>query len=84
MIDIEAVGRSIAATREGLAASNYAIECADGGEDRLVFTVRALDEACEECLVPKAIFVDLLTQELSAGGIAPRHVDVVYPLDDAG
>ncbi len=82
MIGIEAVSRSIDATREGLAASNYSIDCRDGGDGRLVFTVRALDDACEECLVPKEIFVDILMRELQDGGIAASQVDVIYPLDD--
>ena len=82
MIDIEAVSSSIAATREGLAASNYSIDCADAGNGRLVFTVRAFENACEDCLVPKAIFIDLLKRELSASGIAATGIDVIYPLED--
>lgn len=82
MMDLEAVSRSIDTTREGLAESNYSIDCHDGGEGRLVFTVRALEDACEECLVPKAVFVDILKRELLDGGISASEVEVVYPLND--
>ena len=82
MIDPEEVHRSIEATREGLAAANYAIDCRESGEGRLVFTVRPLDDACEECLVPKVVFVDILKHELLDGGVAATDVDVVYPLDE--
>jgi hypothetical protein len=82
MTDLDAVNRSIAGTREGLAVSGYAIDCAEGSAGALRFTVRALEGACEECLIPKAIFTEILTQELADGGITGRAIELVYPLDD--
>ena len=79
-IDPDQASRAIHATREGLAAAGYAIEV-NVREDALVFNVRAEDGACEECLVPKAIFVDILGRELADAGIQAARLEVVYPLD---
>ena len=82
MLDLDTVSRAIGGTRESLAASNYAIDCAEPRDGALVFTVRALDGACEECLVPKAVFTAILEQELADGGIAASEIEVRYPLED--
>lgn len=80
-IDPEQALRAIQATREGLAAAGYAIDVERRG-DQIVFSVRAEQGACEECLVPKPIFVDILGRELADAGITAGAFDVVYPLDD--
>ena len=82
-IDVDAVSNAISATREGLAASGFAIDCADQ-EGRLRFTVRALEGACEECLVPKPVFTSILSRELSDGGIEVDQIEVVYPIEMDG
>jgi hypothetical protein len=80
-IDPEAASRAIHQTRDGLAAAGYAIDVeAPAGE--LVFSVRAQDGACEDCLVPKPIFVDILGRELADAGLQVASFQVVYPLDD--
>lgn len=79
-IDLTAVAAAISGTREGLAASGYQIDCNEQ-TGRLVFTVRALADACEECLVPKPIFTSILRQELGEGGIQVEAIDVVYPVE---
>jgi hypothetical protein len=81
-LDTDFVSRAIAATREGLAASNYTIDCADDGDGRLVFAVRALGRCVRRVPAPKPIFVDVLKRELGDSGIEPAHLDVVYPLED--
>ena len=82
-IDLSAVANAISATREGLEASGYAIDCADR-EGRLLFTIRALEGACEECLVPKPVFTSILGRELSEGGIQVDAFDVAYPIEADG
>ena len=79
-IDLNAVSKAIFATREGLEASGFAIDCADQG-GRLLFTIRALEGACEDCLVPKPVFTSILSRELADGGIAVDAIDVVYPVE---
>lgn len=79
--NLDDVSRAIQATRESLAAAGYAIDVAEDA-NRLVFNVKAVDGACEECLVPKAVFVDILGRELAEAGVPAASFDVVYPLDD--
>ena len=81
--DLNAVGTAITGTREGLEASGFAIDCT-GQDERLVFTLRALEGACEDCLVPKAVFTSILARELANGGIATTAIDVVYPAGMSG
>ena len=81
--DLDAVATAIIGTREGLEASGFAIDCT-GQDERLVFTLRALEGACEDCLVPKAVFTSILARELADGGIAAAGIDVVYPAGMAG
>jgi len=79
-IDLDAVARAISATREGLAASGFAIDCA-ADDRRLSFAVRALDNACEECLVPKPVFESILARELGDAGIAFEALHISYPVE---
>jgi hypothetical protein len=82
MLDLNAVSAAITGTRDSLAASGYAIDCAEDQPGALTLTVRALDGACEECLVPKPIFSAILAQELAEGGIEVTALMLNYPLDD--
>ena len=77
-VDLDAVNRAISATREGLDASGYAIECAER-EGKLLFTIRAMEGACEECLVPKPVFASILGRELAEGGIDAPAFEIAYP-----
>lgn len=79
-IDLTVVAAAISGTREGLAASGFEIDCAEQA-GHLVFTVRALEGACEDCLVPKPIFASILKQELGDGGIHVEAFEVVYPVE---
>ena len=83
-IDLTAVAAAISGTREGLAASGYQIDCNEQ-TGRLVFTVRALADACEECLVPKPIFTSILRQELGEGELFATidHIALILG-DDEG
>lgn len=80
-LDLEAAARAIAATREGLAAAGYAIDVSVRG-GRLAFAVRAGEGACEECLVPRPIFMDILGRELAEAGVKVDAFDLLYPLDE--
>jgi hypothetical protein len=79
--DLQRVAQAIVATREGLAAAGFNIDVDERG-GRLRFAVKAGAEACAECLVPKAIFEDILGRELADGGIEAGSFDLQYPLDD--
>lgn len=80
---LEAAERAIHATREGLRAAGYRIDVG-ASAGRLSFSVRAEPDACEECLVPRAIFATILGRELQEAGIDAAGFELRYPLDDEG
>ncbi len=82
-LDLNAIDGAVAGSREGLAASGYALDIAEQG-DALRVTVRALDGACEDCLVPKPVFAEILRRELSDAGLAVPGIHVVYPAEAGG
>ena len=48
--------------------------------DGLVLTVSATPDACAECLVPKSIFLSMVSNALDGGGVqVPGGVRIVYP-----
>ena len=79
-LDLEAVQRAVAGSRESLGESGFAMDLAerDGG---LVVTVRALPDACEECLVPKPVFQAILARELADAGLSVPPIAVTYPVE---
>ena len=79
-LDLQAVERAVAGSRESLGESGFAMEVAerDGG---LLVTVRALPDACEECLVPKAVFQAILGRELQEAGLPVPPIEVTYPVE---
>ena len=79
-IDLNAVNAAIVGTRDGLEAAGFAIDCADHG-GRLLLTIQAKENACEECLVPKSIFTSIVRDELTGAGLSIDAIDVVYPVE---
>lgn len=79
-LDLPQVTEAIRATREGLDAAGFDVTCTDDA-GRLVLTLQARADACEECLVPKAIFLSIVRQELADGGVGVTDVDVIYPVE---
>ncbi len=76
------VGAALRPLRETLNADGYdlAVEAAGNG---LLLRVHAQPEACEECLVPKTLFLSLIHQTLQDAG-GPDNgapIELVYPLD---
>jgi hypothetical protein len=47
----------------------------------LSLTIGANEGACEECLVPKSLFLQMVRDEMAAGGVKVDGIDVVYPVD---
>lgn len=65
----------------GLAADGYSlvVNVLDG--DGLVVEIVAGPDACEDCLIPKEMFVGMLASRLSAEGVAFSELTLVYPTD---
>lgn len=66
---------------QALQADGYelAIEMLDTNNVRL--DVRATENVCEECLVPKELFVSMAEKRLSDASGSPWSVEVVYPVE---
>jgi hypothetical protein len=79
-MNLQAVGASLAATREGLEVAGFSLELAEHN-GRLSLIVGANEGACEECLVPKSLFLQMVRDEIAAGGQKVDGIDVVYPVD---
>ena len=47
----------------------------------VVLTIGANEGACEECLVPKSLFLQMVRDEIAAAGEKVDGIDVVYPVD---
>lgn len=66
--------------REGLQADGYDLVVEDHADDLLALRVVALDNACEDCLVPKdlmeSVILDALPDDLGV-----RQVSLRYPTD---
>jgi hypothetical protein len=58
-----------------LAADGYALEAREDGE-RVVVTIAATPEACEECLAPPALMLAILGKSLA---VPAEAIDLHYP-----
>jgi hypothetical protein len=63
-----------------LAADGYLLrlESSPAVDNQLTLTVTAGSGACEECLVPAGLFIDVVRRHLAATGLHPS-LTVVYP-----
>lgn len=67
-------------TIEGLEVAGFDLDVNIEG-DRLGMKVVPTAAACEDCLVPKTMFIQMVTDELTEGGHHFAAVDVSYPAD---
>jgi hypothetical protein len=79
-MDVEAIGTALAATREGLDAAGFSLDLGER-DGCLLVTVSAKVGACEECLVPKSLFLQMVRDEIADSGTRVDRIDVVYPVD---
>ncbi|MGI4815442.1 MAG: hypothetical protein ACRYG5_02760 [Janthinobacterium lividum] len=80
MIDLDAMREALTPTRNGLDAAGFALSLEEQG-NHLRLTVIAGTAACEDCLVPKSLFRQMVSDEIGAAGLAPVELEIVYPLD---
>jgi hypothetical protein len=62
-----------------LAADGYVLRVTVTGPGALRLDVRAGDDACADCLVPRDVFADIAGRRLAEASGAPWTVEVVYP-----
>ncbi len=80
MLDLQALGAALQPTRQGLDAAGFDLELAER-EQTLELTVIARASACEDCLVPKAMFRQMASDEIHDAGLTAVPLTVVYPID---
>jgi Fe-S cluster biogenesis protein NfuA len=63
--------------RESLQADGYdlTVDCLDAGRPQIAIV--ALEGACEECLLPRAVVERILLNSLGAAGVS--EIELVYP-----
>ena len=66
---------------QALAADGYELGVEVTADNAVRVDVRATENACEECLVPKELFASMAAKRLSDASGQPWTVDVVYPTD---
>lgn len=81
-MNLEAIDAALAATREGLEVAGFSLQVTERA-GRLNLTIGANEGACEECLVPKSLFLQMVRDEIAAGGEKVDGIDVVYPVEKA-
>lgn len=79
-LDVAGLSQALEPTRKGLDAAGFDLDLAEA-EGRLRLLVRAREGACEDCLVPKALFRSMATDEIREAGLPAPELDIVYPLD---
>jgi hypothetical protein len=63
-----------------LAADGYELSAAvDSGA--LMVRIAAGPDACEDCLVPKDMMVEMIRNVLHGSGLEPTRLEVTYPND---
>ena len=79
-IDSEIVSASLQPTRAGLDAEGFDLTRIDlGGKVQL--KVSARQDACEDCLVPKSLFLQMARDEVQEAGLQVLEMEVLYPID---
>lgn len=75
---LQELDRKLAEIKEGLAADGYQLTLAAGTGDGMRVRIDALDGACEDCLIPKPIFLDYVVSALD-GQLTQDQVELFYP-----
>lgn len=76
--DIEQVHRALQPIGVSLEADGYelVLDAAEGG---LMVQVRAGEQACADCLVPKEVMESMIRDELARAGFEFEALEVRYP-----
>jgi hypothetical protein len=83
MAALPAVESALVPISSALEADGYRLAVSATGDDRLRVEIIAGRDACEDCLVPKAMMGEMLRSALSGVGLRDLSLDLVYPDDHA-
>ena len=79
--DVDSAASALQPFTSGLAADGYSLVVKAPDGEGLVVEVVAGPDACEDCLIPKEMFVGMLSARLSSEGVAFSDITLVYPTD---
>lgn len=74
----EEIERALDPFREALRSDGYEIELASIAPGQLEFTIKALDGACEECLVPEQVMAQMIASDLPPA-VSSAKISIHYP-----
>lgn len=79
--DIESVVSALHPFSSGLEADGYTLQVGLADGEGLCVEIVAGPEACEDCLIPKEMFTQMIVSTLDSKGLAFERVTLVYPND---
>jgi hypothetical protein len=65
----------LATLRQALETDGYLLDLEERAE-RLVVSISATPQACDDCLVPKPVMLVMIEQAL---GVPQQSIDLIYP-----
>jgi len=81
MLNLAVVESALRPVTEALEADGYTLEVSASENHGLRLEVIAGPEACEDCLVPKAMMERMVETALGGAGMTPLALEIVYPVD---
>lgn len=75
---LQELERHLADLKEGLAVDGYELTVRPGRAQGVRVHIEALEGACEDCLIPKSIFLDYLMSAFD-GQVTRDQVELFYP-----
>lgn len=72
------IRHALRATVEGLDAAGYQLDLF-ASEAELEMRISANEGVCEDCLVPKRMFIQMVNDELAEEGLQFPKIKVLYP-----
>ncbi|MCE2527446.1 MAG: hypothetical protein J4G00_07930 [Actinomycetia bacterium] len=79
--DVESAVSALQPFSSGLAADGYSLVVSLLHEHGLRVEIVAGPDACEDCLIPKEMFTEMLSTRLSCQGVSFSEFTLVYPND---
>lgn len=64
--------------KEGLSSDGYDLTLAPGAGETMRVQISAREGACEDCLIPKSMFLDYVVSALD-GQVPREQVELFYP-----
>ncbi len=80
-LDLTSAVSALETFATGLAADGYTLEVARTGPEELTVEIVPGFDACEDCLIPKGLFSEMISHRLRSEGVRFSELFLVYPTD---